>query len=134
MTKTCFVAFLAMLATALSLIILAAAPAIGAEMPKKLRGTWCDVPTKDNKAIHRRCRQVEGEAGFIIHARRISTPESECAVHSVVLDGKTYRVNGHCCYRGTSDKCHDDNDTWPLSERYRLFNNGRRLEVLEEKP
>jgi hypothetical protein len=103
--------------------------AFGAEpkMPKDLRGTWCAVgDTGRSPSIYRRCRQYGGEQDWIVDARGMSNGEVGCKPRSIVLDGNGYRINMRCVnYVGSS---RDESRT---SERWRLFNNGRRLEMRE---
>jgi len=99
-------------------------------MPKELRGTWCAVgDTGSSPSFYRRCRQDGGEQDWIVDARGMSNGEVGCKpTRPIMLEGNGYRINMRCVfYAGGSDTPEE----WRTSGRWRLFNNGRRLEMRE---
>lgn len=104
-----------------------AEPASAAEMPKELRGTWCAKEPPNQ--TYARCRQYGGEQDLMVDARGMSNGEVGCKPRSIVLDGNGYRIIMRCVRFVASS-----GDEWSTSERWRLFNNGRRLEIRDARP
>lgn len=140
---TNFLAAIEMIKTSfvLSVAILAAAPAIGsasaAEMPKELRGTWCYRDGTAQEDIYRRCRVADSEAAMSVSARKFFVGEGMLCTPPLAITSYSggYFVRARCYDTDTGfiEFISKDTPSRVVLQRWRLFNNGRRLEIRDAK-
>ena len=116
---------------ALSLIISTIAPAIGTEMPKKLRGLWCQDKARQLSAlvstgIYVRCRTASDMQAKIdvVDDGFHDGGTIDCDLIAITSNGNRFIVRANCSNNDTVSSPKEI-----LLQRWRLFNNGRQLEV-----
>jgi hypothetical protein len=90
---------LLILATALSLVVFAAVPAIGAEMPKELRGSWCHIESSSTKTSYVKCKK--GEEDLVIARDGLCLEDGCCDLLNVRKQGKhNWIIKERCTMTG----------------------------------
>jgi hypothetical protein len=106
------------------------------EMPKELRGIWCSKEYMAQKTIYRRCRVANGEDVVAVGAYKFSMAEATFCTPPLAITSYSggYFVRARCYNTDASAFISKDTPSSVVLQQWRLFKNGRRLEirVLEE--